>query len=61
VIRVDPARFAEAAILSDQLDGLRAGDALHLAIAMSIGADIWTRDKRLAKAAKTAGTITRLI
>lgn len=49
-----PARadFRTAAHFADQAGiGLRAGDALHLAIASSHGATLWTLDQKLLQAA----------
>jgi len=49
--------FRRAAVLGSRFElGLRAGDALHLAIAQSIGATLWTVDHRLKAAAEKAGT-----
>jgi predicted nucleic acid-binding protein len=53
---VEGADFALAISLADQSElGLRAGDALHLAIARGRGAEICTLDRRLAEAAMTCG------
>lgn len=49
-------RFAEAAA-----SGLRAGDALHLAIAAQHGATVCTFDKQQATAGPIVGVATRLI
>lgn len=50
---VEPADFAAAAALLEPVDlGLRAGDALHLAVARRVGADLATLDKRQAGAAR---------
>jgi hypothetical protein len=40
--------------------GLRAGDALHLAIAAENGATLWTRDRKLADAGHELGIPTRV-
>ena len=49
---VEPVHFRAAALLADRYQlGLRAGDALHLAISSSNGAILVTRDRRLAEAA----------
>ena len=54
--------FRKAARLADShQSGLRAGDALHLAIAESEGARIATLDRRLANAAATLGLAYQLI
>jgi predicted nucleic acid-binding protein len=52
-----PARtFHAAARLADQhSSGLRAGDALHLAIAVEAGATLYTLDRRLAEAGTALG------
>lgn len=41
--------------------GLRAGDALHLAVASEHGATVYTLDQRLAEAGVTLGVPTRLL
>lgn len=54
--------FRTAARYADQyLTGLRAGDALHLAIAANHGANLHTLDKRLAKAGQSLGVSTTLL
>jgi len=50
------ARFAGRSRL-----GLRAGDALHVAIAAETGAAICTTDRRLATAAADVGVATELV
>ncbi len=50
------AHFARRAPL-----GLRAGDALHVAIAAEAGAAICTTDKRLASAASQAGVTVEFV
>jgi len=50
------ARFAESSPV-----GLRAGDALHLAIASSAFAKLYTRDRRLAEAGKALAVVTGLL
>lgn len=52
---VDPADFRAAAALIDGSINLRAGDALHLAIARRLGAAFMTLDKRQAGAARALG------
>ena len=49
-------RFANVPAL-----GVRAGDALHLAIAADIGATIITYDRRMAEAAPVLGISARLL
>ncbi len=59
VSRID---FRTAARFADQYaTGLRAGDALHLAIAANHGASLHTLDKRLAQAGQTLGVSTILL
>ena len=56
MLPVMEAHFTAAARLADQAAlGLRAGDALHLAIASGSGATVVTRDRRMAEAAIAAG------
>ena len=55
-LSVSAAQFRAAARFADQHKlGLRAGDALHLAIAADHGATIATLDQRLAEAALALG------
>ncbi|MDP9319058.1 MAG: type II toxin-antitoxin system VapC family toxin [Actinomycetota bacterium] len=50
-----------AARFSDRLDiGLRAGDALHLAVALRVGAVLHTLDRRLAEGAEHVGVEAHL-
>jgi predicted nucleic acid-binding protein len=59
---VTTAHFKEAAkFAGEHRLGLRAGDALHLAIAGDKGAILCTLDKRLAAAGKALGVAARLI
>ncbi len=61
-VPVTTAHFREAARLaSGHKIGLRAGDALHLAIARSQNANLCTLDKQLAAAGDALGIPTRLI
>lgn len=54
--------FAAAARFADQFTtGLRAGDALHLAVAGNHGARLMTLDKRLANAASNIGVSAELL
>ena len=56
VLPVERASFQTAARLADQFElGLKAGDALHVAIASDHGATLCTLDQRLAKAAEALG------
>ncbi len=54
--RIDGAMFEQAARLCERvISGLRASDALHLAVAQAYGAALATLDLRLAEAAQAAG------
>ncbi len=60
VIPVASNHFVLAARLADHHAlGLRAGDALHLAIASDLGAVLVTLDRRLAEAGLALGTQTK--
>ena len=62
VLPVSVATFATAARFVDQLAyGLRAGDALHLAVAIEHGAMLVSLDKRLVEAGTALGASTRLL
>ena len=62
VLPVASAHFRSAAKLVDQhATGLRAGDALHLAVASDHGATVHTLDQRLAQAGPVLGVPTRLL
>ena len=62
VLPVTGGHFRTAAKFVDQHTlGLRAGDALHLAIASEHGATIHTLDQRLAQAGPVLGVPTRLL
>lgn len=59
---ISVAQFRTAARFADQYAlGLRAGDALHLAVAADHGAAIATLDRRLAEAASALGVSARLL
>ncbi|MFC3711445.1 type II toxin-antitoxin system VapC family toxin [Sphingoaurantiacus capsulatus] len=61
VLTVTGAQFRSAAKFVDQHNlGLRAGDALHLAIASEHGATVHTLDRRLAEAGPALGVPTEL-
>jgi len=61
VIPVTSSHFQTAARLADQYRlGIRAGDALHLAIALDRGATLCTLDKRLAEAGAALGVSAKL-
>ena len=62
VATVTTAHFKEATRFAAELRlGLRAGDALHVAIAAERNATLVTLDKRMAAAAKTLGIPSRLL
>jgi predicted nucleic acid-binding protein len=62
VLAVTGSLFRTAARFVDQhLLGLRAGDALHLAIASEHGATVHTLDQRLADAGPALGVPTQLL
>ncbi len=49
ILAIDPEEFWAAAIFLDAYElGLRAGDALHVAIASKIGAELVTLDRNMA-------------
>ena len=59
---IGPQQFRTAARFTDQhILGLRAGDALHMAIAADHGATLCTLDHRLAAAGPPLGVSTRLL
>ncbi|PRD58476.1 type II toxin-antitoxin system VapC family toxin [Phyllobacterium myrsinacearum] len=54
--------FRSAAQMADRhVSGIRAGDALHLAVAIHHGATIYTLDRKFAEAGETMGAMTRLL
>jgi predicted nucleic acid-binding protein len=62
VLGVTGGQFRTAAKFADQHAlGLRAGDALHLAIASDHGATVHTLDQRLAEAGPALGVPTQLL
>lgn len=62
VLPVTETCFELAARIADQHNlGLRAGDALHMAIAATEGATLCTLDRRLAKAGPPLGIRTLLL
>ena len=62
VLSVTGGLFRAAARFADQHTlGLRAGDALHLAIASEHGATVYTLDQRLAEAGPANGVPTQLL
>lgn len=62
VLSVTGGQFRAAARFADQhMLGLRAGDALHLAVASEHGATVHTLDRRLAEAGPALGVPTRLM
>ena len=54
-VEIDPADFRTAAVLIESPTALRAGDALHLAIARRLGARIASLDQRLCAAIEVLG------
>lgn len=62
VLAVTGSQFRVAAKFADQHTiGLRAGDALHLAIAAEHGATVYTLGQRLAEAGPVLGVPTQLL
>jgi predicted nucleic acid-binding protein len=62
VLPVSRLQFHTAARFADQYAlGLRAGDALHLAVCVEHGATICTLDRRLGEAASALGVKTALL
>ena len=62
VLAVTGWQFRAAAKFADQhMLGLRAGDALHLAIAAEHGATVYTLDQKLAEAGPVLGVPTQLL
>ena len=54
-VEIDPADFRTAAVLIESPTALRAGDALHLAIARRVGARVASLDHKLCSAIKVLG------
>jgi len=62
VLAVEHGPFRSAAGFADVFDwGIRAGDALHLAIAFDHGATLCTLDRRLGDAGPPLGVLTLLV
>jgi predicted nucleic acid-binding protein len=62
VLGVTGGQFRTAAKFADQHAlGLRAGDALHLAVASEHGATVHTLDRRLAEAGPALGVPAQLL
>jgi hypothetical protein len=62
VLTITDGHFRAAARFTDQHSlGLRAGDALHLAVASEHGATVHTLDRRLAEAGPSVGVPTQLL
>jgi uncharacterized protein len=62
VLPVSTPHFRAAARFADRQElGLRAGDALHLAVASESGAALYTLDRRLAAAGPVVGVKTHLL
>lgn len=54
-VEIEPADFRTAAVLMESPSPLRAGDALHLAIARRLGARLASIDRRLCVATEALG------
>lgn len=62
ILGVSALHFRTAAKFADQYAlSLRAGDALHLAVASDRGATVYTLDQRLAEAGPKLGVSTQLL
>jgi len=62
VLPIEAAQFEAAARLVDRHElGLRAGDALHLAVAAAHDAEVATLDRRMADAGPALGVRARLV
>jgi uncharacterized protein len=62
VLSVVSAQFQTAARYADQHElGLRAGDALHLAVVANAGAVLCTLDRTMARAGQSLGVPTQLL
>ena len=62
LLPITSSHFRTAARFADQHKlGLRAGDALHLAVASDHGATVHTLDRRLAEAGPVLGVPTQLL
>jgi predicted nucleic acid-binding protein len=62
VIPLTASHFRTAARFADRHElGLRAGDALHVAVGLDLGSTICTLDRRLAEAALALGVPARLL
>lgn len=62
VLPVETAHFQSAGQIADQHHlGLRAGDALHLAISSRLGTRLCTLDRRLARAGQEIGASVLLL
>jgi hypothetical protein len=55
LVEIEPADFGSAAVPIKGPGVLRAGDALHMALAKHLSADLATLDRRLADAAPVCG------
>lgn len=62
ILPISTPHFRVAARLADRYElGLRAGDALHLAVAAESGATVYTLDQSMAAAGPPVGVKTQLI
>jgi len=55
LVEIEPVDFRAAAVFIETPLALRAGDALHLAVARRVGARLASLDRRLCEAADAAG------
>lgn len=61
ILPINAQHFRSAARFADNYEsGVRAGDALHLALATHSGATLCTRDRKLAEAGPMLGVNTKL-
>jgi uncharacterized protein len=62
VLKINSTHFRSAAKIADQYTlGIRAADALHLALTIGDGATLCTLDRRLAEGGRAVGADTRLL
>lgn len=61
LLEITNSHFDAAAQFTDTLHGLRAGDALHLAIASKAGATLCTLDKKFVDACASSSVKVKLI
>lgn len=61
MLPIDLATYRRAAGMVVQARGLRGGDALHLAIAESHGAELFTFDRQQAELGNSLGVVTKIV